>query len=120
MTLLWKGIPSKLAKIFLCVVAAVLLVAVFYLQMLGFALDHGGEKYSVYTSPDGAHTVVVMDDSDFHSVHGDVYQMTSAVTMRRIGNWSGEYGDAYTVTWDGAHVVLEINGRKRYFCIWMG
>lgn len=114
MTLLWKGIPSKLAKIFLCVVAAVLLAAAFYLQMLGHAWEHGGEKYSVYTSPDGAHTVVVMDDSDFHSVHGDVYQMTSAVTMRRIGNWSGEYGAGYTVTWEEDYVILESCGKKKH------
>ena len=39
MTLLWRGIPSKVAKVLLCPVAAVVLVAALYLQMLGHAFE---------------------------------------------------------------------------------
>ena len=112
MTLLWRGIPSRVAKVFLCPVAAVLLVVALYLQMLGHAWEHGGEKYSVYTSPDGAHTVVVMDDADFHLVYGDVYQVTSAITMERIGTWDGEIGSTYTVSWKDGRVIIECDGKK--------
>ena len=112
MTLLWKGIPWKVAKVLLCPVAAVLLVAALYLQMLGHAWEHGGEEYSVYTSPDGAHTVVVMDDADFHLVYGDVYQVTSAITMERIGTWDGEIGSTYTVSWKEGRVIIECDGKK--------
>lgn len=112
MTLLWRGIPSKVAKVLLCPVAAVVLVAALYLQMLGHAWEHGGEKYSVYTSPDGAHTVVVMDDADFHLVYGDVYQVTSAITMERIGTWDGEIGSTYTVSWKEGRAIIECDGIK--------
>jgi hypothetical protein len=112
MTLLWRGIHSKVAKVLLCPVAAVVLVAALYLQMLGHAWEHGGEKYRVYTSPDGAHTVVVMDDADFHLVYGDVYQVTSAITMERIGTWDGEIGSTYTVSWKEGRVIIECDGKK--------
>ena len=112
MTLLWKWIPSKVAKALLCPVVAALLVAALYLQMLGFALEHGGEKYSVYTSPDEACTVVVMDDADFHMVYGDVYVVTSPITMERIGTFSGEIGSSYAVSWKEGCVIIECGGKQ--------
>lgn len=114
MTLLWKGIPWKTAKVLLYPVAAVLLVAALYLQMLGHAWEHGDEYYQAYTSPDGEHTIVVAAASFTFTEFGTVYEKTSAITMREIGSYQWEFGAGYTVTWEEDYVILESCGKKKH------
>lgn len=111
-TFLWYRISSKRTKILICVVLLLLLVPALWVQGFNYAWNISTEEYQVYTSADEAHTIVVMDASYFHSVYGDVYQMTSGITMRKIGSFHGEIGSRYTVHWEDDHVVIECDGKE--------
>ncbi len=109
---LWCRISSKAARIMIGAVLALLLVPALWVQSFDYAWNISAEKYQVYTSADEAHTVVVMDASYFHSVYGDVYQMTSRITMAKIGSFHGEIGSNYTLHWEDDHIVIECGGKK--------
>lgn len=108
---LWHRISSKVARAFLCVGLVLLLLPVLWAQAFGYAWNYGAETYTTYTSPDGAHTVVVMDATYFQSVYGDVYEMTSSITMRKLGVFHGEAGSQYTVHWEEDYVIIEYGGK---------
>lgn len=111
----WHRISSKVARVFLCVALVLLVVPAVWVQSFSYAWNISGKEYRVYTSEDGAYQVVGMDADYFHSVYGDVYQITSVVTMRKIGGFLGEIGSEYRVCWKGDRVAVECDGRTEYF-----
>ena len=109
---LWCRISSRAGRIVIGAALALLLVPALWAQGFDYAWDISAENYQVYTSADEAHTIVVMDASYFHSVYGDVYQMTSGITMAKIGSFHGEIGSSYTVHWKDDHIVIECGGKE--------
>jgi hypothetical protein len=43
---------------------------------------------------------------------GTVYEKTSAITLREIGDFEWKYGGRYTVSWEEGRVIIECGGKK--------
>lgn len=73
------------------------------------------DDYYVYTSPDGAHTIVLRVNYPLWVAECTVYEMTSAITMQQIGAFDGEvcpgepminwHKDGFSVYYVGQEVV---------------
>ena len=109
---LWHLVKAKWVR---CVVI-VLLILVLLFGVLYFGVtylaDYALTEYAVYTSPDGEHTVVVQTCSFSVLEWGTVYEKTSAITLREIGDFEWKYGGRYTVSWEGDQVVIACGERK--------
>lgn len=95
-------------------VLAILLSGVFGLSYAVFP-DKLGENQS-FASTDGEHTIVIRNLSNFAVEWSEVYEMTSPLTMRKLGTVNGALGPSDDLfLWQQDGFYLTIGQKQQYF-----
>ena len=114
---LWRRAKTGWSRTVIGILLALVLLSVSACHGISYGMASAA-TYEVFTSPDGKQTVVLEKQSYFHTQSCTVYELTSPVTLRILGSGQWEFGGAYTVTWEGDHVLVENGGKKRYYHLW--
>ena len=99
----------------------ILLLMAMLLSGIGHGLDYVIARNSVsreaITSPDGRYTLVLEQQTFYHTKSCTAYLMTSSVTMKKLGSWQWDIATCPEVTWEGDHVAVRGDGKTKYFCL---
>lgn len=107
-----KGGNKALITVFLAI--AVVLSGVLGLSHAAFS-DKLGQSKS-FVSRDGEHTIVIRTLSSFAVEWSEVYEMTSPLTMRKLGTVNGALGPSDDLfLWQKDGFYLTIGQKQQYF-----
>ena len=113
----WKHSQRRWVRI----LGMILLLMAMLLSGIGHGLDYVIARNSVsreaITSPDGRYTLVLEQQTFYHTKSCTAYLMTSSVTMKKLGSWQWDIATCPEVTWEGDHVVVRGEGKTRHFCL---
>lgn len=110
----WAKKGGNKGIIAVSLVLAILLSGVFGLSYAVFS-DKLGENQS-FASTDGEHTIVIRNLSNFAVEWSEVYEMTSPLTMRKLGTVNGALGPSDDLfLWQQDGFYLTIGQKQQYF-----
>lgn len=101
--LMFKNIKWKWVSILISVVLA--LFAVWYLGLMSWSMNISDTEFLKFTSADGEHSIMIMENSFLHGGIGDVFEKTSNITMKKVGDYSFN------------HVFNPVN-KGEFFFVW--
>ena len=80
-------------------------------QWIAWRVNYSDEC-AMFVSPDSAHTIVVQEETGFFSHGHTVFQLTSGITMRKIGAFATEphRPEDLRVCWEEDGVEISIHG----------
>lgn len=84
--LMFKNIKRKWIPIPITAILA--LCTVWYLVLTFWSSNVIDTDLAEFTSPDGRHNIIVMETSHLHGGSGHVFEKTSNLTMKKIGDYS--------------------------------
>ncbi|MBQ8783596.1 MAG: hypothetical protein IJZ57_07485 [Clostridia bacterium] len=99
---LFKNFKHKWISVLISAILTVIIVFIMFFIRVWYISDI---DYFEFTSDDGEHSIMIMENSFLHGGSGMVYEKTSDFTMKKVGNYSFN------------HVASPVNNNN-FFLVW--